>query len=95
MGRAGERMETGHRADPREKHVLLRIPWVALRAEEFIRALADGDGGAPLDQFVDRADREAHRRHDDKQPAAAREPGMAQQQVGPKGCLVGSDWHRA
>ena len=58
-------------ADQREQHVRLRIPDVALRGQEFIGILADQFRDPPLDQFIERADRQHHAQHQEAQHAPA------------------------
>jgi hypothetical protein len=58
------------RAEERERHVLLRVPDVALRAEERVAFGAGGGGDRPLEQLVRRADRQADGDDDEVEPAA-------------------------
>ncbi len=43
--------ERGQGAEKREEHIGLRVPWVALRAEELLRPLPEGQCGRPLDRI--------------------------------------------
>jgi hypothetical protein len=53
----GDNQYAHNRAQSRHEHVLLRIPHIALHADEFLAALRSEDGGHEgLQHFVDGAD---------------------------------------
>src|SRR5207237_2285415 len=71
----------GDRAEQRREHVPLRVPHVALRAEERLRGRAAGHGDPPFDELVACADREADRRDEHEQPAAGAQRRRPQQDL--------------
>ena len=68
------------RADEREEHVPLRVPDIALRAEEGVGIAAADERREPLDELVAGAHREAHARDDGEEPPAAPQRRVPQQQ---------------
>src|SRR5262249_6277406 len=71
------------RADEREEHVPLRVPGVALRAEEGLRRLAAEQPGPPPEELVGGADRErAHRDEREEPPPALQGRGPQQELAG-------------
>src|SRR5205823_4766470 len=71
----------GDGAEQRHEHVPLRIPHVALRAEERLRGRAAGHGDPPLDELIACADREANRGDEHEQPAARAQRRRPQQDL--------------
>ena len=68
------------RADTAQGHILLRVPRVALGAQERIRRFARQDGGSPFKQFIGRADAKANEQDDKEQPFTRAQGRRAQQQ---------------
>src|SRR5262245_57529535 len=66
---AAERHLRDDRADQGAEHIPLRVPYVALRAEERVRGSTAGDSRSPLEELVAGAEGETHRRDNDEQPA--------------------------
>ena len=65
--------------DQRHRHVGLRVPDVTLSAEKTVRRVAGGDGHAPLEHFIERAEGETDRDHEQIEPAAAIHNGITKQ----------------
>ena len=67
---SGQRDQRRRRADEGPQHVGLRVPDVALRAEEVVRARPEEHRRQPLDELVEGRHPEAAPRHDREQPPA-------------------------
>ena len=77
---AGEQPLRQHRARYRHQHVGLRVPGVALGAEEFHRATGPELGRRPFDQLVECADAQATQRDETEQPLSRTQRRGPQQQ---------------
>lgn len=78
---SGEQDQRASRADKAHQRVPLRIPNVALSAQELVGALSQHHSGRELDQFVKRADREAAGENEDGQELASRHTTKAEQKL--------------
>src|SRR5207247_1357083 len=71
----------GDSAQQSTEHVPLRVPDVALRTKEGFSGMASRERRPPFEELVTRAEREAHRRHEDEQPTAGPQRRRAQQDL--------------
>jgi putative lipoic acid-binding regulatory protein len=83
---AAQQQLRGKRAGQREKHVPLGVPDVALGGEKLVRVGTDQQRRPPFDQFVERADRQRHAKHQEKQDFPAADAENAQQQLARHHC---------
>ena len=68
---AGEQSQGGDGSDHAQEHVPLRVPDIALGAQERGGAFAGEQGDPPLDELVEGAQGKADRDHDEVQPGGA------------------------
>src|SRR5439155_23220391 len=70
-----------HSFPTRRSSDLLRVPHVALRAQEGVRRMAAGERGPPFEELVAGAERQATRSHEDEQPTTGPQRRRAQQDL--------------
>jgi hypothetical protein len=71
----------GYRPYQREEHIPLGVPHVALCSEKCISALAAGERGSPLNEFVASTEGQTNCRNKNEQPPASSERRGSQQNL--------------